>query len=292
MKNQKEFWYFMLQGTLDNETGCFTNFYIYGDHCGSALEQAFQIARSEGIQEPQLIETTRLDILENFKLPDEAVRVNSESFMLPNINAFELNHEEYSFIPTTGVAFDTEEAELDPDLIQQNFVAYAKNENGIFEFELVVDNSRLSDVFYKTLDFLPSIDGFWLYISSEWENSEYELWASKKIINKEDLIIFLESNEESTLKNGYVRLVAHTQLGETNLTLSDHKKIQLHTKDESIFSSFIGNIVDLGFEQTKEFYDIEFGYHHWHYRTANSLNRSSFTELLRKEQFEPVHMQE
>ncbi len=292
MNNQKEFWYFMLQGTLDATTGGFANFYVHGDHCGAALEQAAKIAISEGLDNPQLIETTRLDILENFELPNEAVQIDSESYMLQSISAYELNDEEYSFVPPTGIAFDTEESELDPDLIQQNFVAYNQNDNGVFEFELVVDNTRLSEVFYKTLDFLPSIDAFWLYISHEWDGLEDELWASKKITTKEALIDFLNSTGETTIKNGFVTLVAHTPLGETNLTLSDHKKIQLHTKDEKIFSNFIGHVVDLGFEQTKEFYNIEFGYHHWHYRTANSLNRNKFTELLNNEKFELINTEE
>lgn len=73
---------------------------------------------------------------------------------------------------------------------------------------------------------------------------------------------------------------------ETNLTLDDHKKIQLHTKDEEVFKHFIGQIKDLGYEQTRDFYNLEFGFQHWHYRLADSLNRTEFIEMLKDNHFE------
>jgi len=77
-------------------------------------------------------------------------------------------------------------------------------------------------------------------------------------------------------------------IGETNLTLDNHKKIQLHTKDEELFNDFGKKVMELGFEQTREFYNLEFGYHHWHYRPADSLNREDFKQLLKSKNFELV----
>lgn len=70
------------------------------------------------------------------------------------------------------------------------------------------------------------------------------------------------------------------------MTLDDHKKIQLHTKDEEVFKNFIGNIIDLGYEQTRDFYNLEFGYHHFHYRLADSLTRTEFKQMLTENRFE------
>ena len=82
--------------------------------------------------------------------------------------------------------------------------------------------------------------------------------------------------------------MVHSLTGQTNLTLDEHKKIQLHTKEEDLFNDFGKKIMNLGFEQTKDFYNLEFGYHHWHYRPFDSLDRDNFIELLRREKFELI----
>jgi hypothetical protein len=74
--------------------------------------------------------------------------------------------------------------------------------------------------------------------------------------------------------------------GETNLTLDDHKKIQLHTKDEGVFRHFIGQLINLGFEQTREFYNLQYGFHHWHYRPAESFTRREFKAMLEQQGFQ------
>lgn len=290
MSKNREFWYFLLQGTLDDKTGVYSNFYTYGTHCGNCLAKAMKTAEKEGVIKPELIETCRLDNLEGFELPENAIELNSDIFMLSTFNTYILKKEEKEFTPPTGIAFGTDENEYETDLIKECFVAYGKNDNGIFEFELVADNSRLVETYFKAIDFLPDTDGFWIYIRDHWENEQTELHAGKDLISKENIIEFLKSNNESTLQNGFIDIVVHSKKGETNLTLDEHKKIQLHTKDESVFNEFIGKIIEIGFEQTREYYNIEFGYYHWHYRTDKSLNRNEFKEMLSRKNFEKIEL--
>ena len=290
MSKNREFWYFLLNGTLDDNTGVYSNFYTYGTHCGNCLAKSIEIAESEGIINSELIETCRLDNLEEFELPEIAIEMNSDVFMLSNLNSYELKKEETEFTPPTGIAFGTDENEYETDLIKECFVAYGKNENEIFEFELVADNCRLIKTFFKAIDFLPKTDGFWIYLRDHWENEQTELFAGKDLISKENIIEFLKSNNESTLKNGFIDIVVHSKKGETNLTLDEHKKIRLHTKDESVFNEFIGKIIEIGFKQTRDYYNIEFGYHHWHYRTDKSLNRNEFKEMLSRKNFEKIEL--
>ena len=292
MRNDKEFWYFLIHGTLDNKTGVYGNFYTYGTHSGNALKKTLVIAKQEGIINPNLIETCRLDKIENFELPENAIEVDSGVFMIQTFNTYDLGNEEYSFTPPTGIAFSTDEGEFDQELIKENFVAYGKDENGIFEFELVVDKSRLIETFFKTIEFIPNVDGFWLYLRDHWDNTETELWAGTEISDKTSVMKFLKINKESTLNNGFIDIVIHSIKGETNLTLNEHKKIQLHTKDETVFQNFIEKVIDLGFEQTSDYYNIEYGYHHWHYRTDESLNKIQFQELLIDEGFKYIKMNE
>ena len=115
-----------------------------------------------------------------------------------------------------------------------------------------------------------------------------ELWAAKHFTNKRMVIDFLNKQKKNTIENGYLSIVVHSAKGETNLTLDDHKKIQLHTKDETVFSNFGKNIIDLGYKQTKDFYNLEFGYYHFHYRPADSLTRTEFKQMLIDNQFELI----
>ena len=195
-------------------------------------------------------------------------------------------HSESQFIPPSGIIKGSEDGEYEYELIKDCFVAYGKNENGIFEFELVANKARLVDTFLEAINFLPSVDGFWIYLWNHWDNDKTELWAGKNLDTKESILAFLTSNKLSTLENGYVDCVVHSLKGETNLTLDDHKKIQLHTKDERVFNEFGRKIMALGIGQTHDFYNLEFGYHHWHYRPLGSLSREKFKTLLQEEEFE------
>ena len=94
MSKNREFWYFLLQGTLDDKIGVYSNFYTYGTHCGDCLAKAMKTAEKEGVIKPELIETCRLDNLEGFKLPENAIEMNSDIFMLSTFNTYELKKEE------------------------------------------------------------------------------------------------------------------------------------------------------------------------------------------------------
>lgn len=283
----KQLWHFLLLGKQDDETGVFGNFYSYGEHCGESLYRILNIAPANGFNSPNAIEAERLDNLEGFRIPEDCVQVDHDVFMRSTVHSFEINKEEEGqFIPPTGIIKGSEDGENEYELIKDCFVAYGKDENGIFEFELVAGKSRLIDTFLKTITFLPSVDGFWIYIRNHWDDDKTELWAGKNLDTRESIVTFLTSHQLSPLENGYIDCVVHSLAGETNLTLDDHKKIQLHTKDEKVFNEFGRKIMELGFEQTHDFYNLEFGYHHWHYRPYGSLTREEFKSQLRKENFE------
>lgn len=287
-----QFWYFLIEGKLDDKTGAFGNFYTYGQRCGDALGKTYLIAEQEGIINPTLIETTRLDNLEDFEIPEEAEKITESTYMIPTINTFKLNPDEYFFKPPTGISFDTIEGEYDSELIQEKFVAYNKNENGVYEFQMVVDKTRLIEIFLKCVDFIEPVDAFWIYICAHWLEQKRELWASKSLTDKNKIIEFLKKYQTDTLENGFVDLVVHSSNGKTNLMLCEHKKIQLHTESEELFKKFIDSIIDLGFEQTEDFYNIEFGYHHWHYRPSKSLDRDDFKVMLIDNEFENIKIEE
>ncbi len=285
MKN--ELWYFLIMGEQDNETGLFGNFYSYGLNLGDALKNTFD-ASFDDFNNPNLMEAKLLDNFEIIEKKDELIQKTNLVYMRQRLHSFPINDSEKEFIPPIGIVKDIEDGEFEYELIKENFVAYQKNENEIYELELVVGKEKLIEVFLKTIEFLPSIDGFWIYIKEFWEEKNEELWVAKHFTDKQIVISFLNSQRISTLDNGYLELVVHSLIGETNLTLDEHKKIHLYTKEEKLFRYFFKHLFDLGYEQTEELYSLEFGFRHWHYRPADSMSRAEFMLMLAHNKFEQL----
>lgn len=281
-----ELWFLLIEGQRDSDTGIFGNFYAYGSHLGDALKKTLRASTEYNFNSPDLVEASLLESLEQVDNTDNLIELNNAVYMSPTTHAFPSNDPNKSFIPPIGIVKSVDNGEYEYDLIKENFVAYEQNKNGIFELELVVGKLNLIDMFIKSILFLPSVDGFWIYIQPFWENNSTELWVAKHFTDSNLVTKFLKMHQKDTLENGNLKIITHSLKGETNLTLDDHKKIQLHTKDEEVFRHFIGNFVDLGYKQTRVFYSLEYGFHHWHYRPAGSLTRPNFKSMLEQNQFE------
>lgn len=288
MKNTTELWYLLIQGQQDSASGFFGNFYAFGNHLGDAFENTIKSSAKQHFKNQNLIEATLLENFEQIEKKQELVKIAENVYMRPTFNTFPWNGINQEFVSPTGIVKSVLEGEYEYDLIQENFVAFQADDEGIFEFELVVTKHNLIDTFIKTIEFLPSVDGCWIYIKSHWEGDLTELWVAKQFTDKRTVIDFLQSQKKNTLENGYIELVVHSLVGETNLTLDDHKKLQLHTKDEETFNQFINHIRELGYQQTSDFYNLEFGYHHLHYRPADSLTRTEFKQMLADTDFELI----
>jgi hypothetical protein len=283
---KNELWYLMVNGKKDVETGVFGNFYAYGHHLGDALSKVTKASSEYGFANHNLVEASLLDSFEEIGDNKELIEVAGDVYMRPKIYSFSLDDPDKSFVPPTGIVKSVFEGEYEYDLIEEKFVAYSANEN--FEFELVLNKENLIEVFIKSIGFLPSVSGFCIYIKNYWENDLTELWDAQHLVSKQEIIDFLVKERKNTLENGYLKIVTYSSEGQTNLTLDDHKKIQLQTQSGEVFKSFIGNIVSLGYEQTKDFYNLEFGYHHFHYRPVDSLTRVEFIKMLEDNRFELI----
>lgn len=280
-------WYIFIEADYEDK-GVFANFYCKSDGIGDSIELIKPLAKKEGFKNLKFIEATRIDNIRNFEYPTEMIDLSPTVKMMQALSLFEKDRTEYSFTPPTGIIFDTEEGEHDIEKIKEQFVAYTKNENGIFRFELVIDENNLEQVFYLATKFLESIDGFWIWLHDHWEGKPKQLYFNKHFVAVEPVVDFLKTNSKNTIENGFIDIVVHSINGETNLTLNEHKKLSLHTKDEKVFNDFIDKIMGLGYEQTRDMYDIEFGYHHWHYKPANTFSRNEFCKFLVENNFEEM----
>src|SRR5690606_20283281 len=220
---KNELWYLLIDGQQDAETGIVGNFYAYGNHLGDALDKTIKASNDYKFTNHNLTEASLLDNFEVIENNKELVKIADNVYMRPTTYTFPFDDPDKEFIPPIGIVKSVFEGEYNYDLIKENFVAYGADENGIFEFELVLTKMNLINTFIKSIDFLPTIDGFWIYINSFWENGLTELWVAKNFEDKKTIIDFLIAQQKNTIENGYLDIVVHCLQGETNLTLDNHK---------------------------------------------------------------------
>ncbi|MDO7877195.1 hypothetical protein Q5H93_20785 [Hymenobacter sp. ASUV-10] len=282
MSAPAQYWYFLISGHFDELTGVIGNFYAYGQHCGEALENALQAAAQEcGFNSPSASEAARLDTLEDFEEPDDLVALTSNVFRSAENYSYPLDTVEHEFIAPTGIIKSTEDGEFDYELIKNCFMAYKSGETGAYEFELVADKSRLINTFLQAVQFVLNPAQLSVIIRGHWEGQKSELW-SKPLTQSDDNnpATFWEEQCSNLLENGFVDCLISWPQHETKLTLDEHKKITFHTLDESVFNDFGQRILALDFEQVTEQYGLDFGYYHWHYRPADSLDAPELRVLL------------
>ncbi len=77
-----EFWYFLLEGKYNADTGVFGSFFAFGAHCGEALHFSFEAAGTQNFLNPRVVEAERLDILVDYAPPDDLLKVVRQ--VLPN----------------------------------------------------------------------------------------------------------------------------------------------------------------------------------------------------------------
>lgn len=285
---KNELWYFLIAGEIDAENGTLANFYAYGDHLGDALDKIMMAPFDFDFNNLNPLEASLLDSFDVIGKGNELFEIAEDVYIQPTLITFPLNKQKKMFFSPVGIVASIPEDQYENKLMKENFVVLSADENGVYEFELVLEKENLIDTFIKTIEFLPTVDGCWIYIKNYWENELTELWVAKHFEDKQTVIDFLQQQKKNTLENGYLDIVIHSLKGETNLMLDDHKKIQLYSKDKEIFDNFIGNIIDLGYQQTKDLYNFESGCHHFHYRPADSLTRTEFKQMLKDHNFEQI----
>jgi len=281
---KQENWYFLIQGKYDNK-GAIVNFYSTGDHLGDALNNVYECADKINISNCELLEASRLDFIEDFELPENTEKITEKVKYQNSLSLYEFEDEE-NFISPIGIVKSTEDGEYEFDLIKEQFVAYTKNENDIYSFTMTISKEKLETIFFKCVEFIPDINSICINLLDHWEEeSRNELWINT-FKNKKEILIFIKENELNLIQNGFIDIVFCCKKGETNLVLDEHKQICLTTKSEDIFNEFGKQIMNLGFQQTKELYSLENGYYHWHYRPSISLDKNQFRQFLSRNKFE------
>lgn len=284
----KELWYLLIEGQTDKQTGIFGNFYAYGTHLGEVVEKTLKAAAEYHFHGAELIEASLLTNFEEIENKKALIQIHIDIYLHSNIHAFDIEDTENKFISPIGIVKDTNEGEYDYEQIQEGFVTYREKENDEFKLEMVISKPNLIDVYLQSIHLLPSVDNFWIVIHPFWDNKRPQVWVNPHLKDSKMVTSFLRSESKNTIENGYVELVVYSSKGETTITLDDHKKIQISTKEDSVLKSIIDQYEIKGYRRLRNLYNLEIGFHHWHYRPEGSLTRTELCFLMEQHQFDQL----
>src|SRR6266850_2929377 len=64
ISTRKQFWHFLINGHLDENTGAYANFYTYGSHLGEALSRTIEASGQVDLSNVDVIEAAGLDTID------------------------------------------------------------------------------------------------------------------------------------------------------------------------------------------------------------------------------------
>jgi hypothetical protein len=255
-------------------------FWSWANHLGEAIERVLRACARMGIDNAMASEADTYDFnsLPGHVIHDEKLRVfyDEARHYFPT---------ERTFIPPSGIIKACLDGEHDYELIREGF-SQTRREDGLYEVEVVVGRDKLLDTFGALLRRLPSIKVFWVKIAADWEDKGLEDFRVNEDLNSAELIAeFLTTHARDTVANGHVALTAYSRIGQTNLLIDTHKMIKVLTKSAKMQSKMAAGLRRLGFKELPEFYSLEYGYYHWHYRPTKSKARARLVAILKREGF-------
>lgn len=265
---------------VEGEHSFFQVFWAYGDHVGEAIDTI--LAACSNLQMRNAI-ANEADVVDPDGLPDEAFHDEALNvFYSPERTYFPT---EESFVAPVGIIRSGEKGELDYSLIREGF-SQTKRDDGIYEVEGVVQRDQLFDSLIELVKRLPSIKVFWIRLAPDWEDQDREeFWTNEELNSVELIERYLRSHWNDTVANGHVALTVYSTEGATNLSIDTHKLIKVLATSAEIQSEMAAALRKLGYKELQEFFSLEHGYYHWHYRLTKSKSRTELIAALKEDGF-------
>jgi len=279
----KEFYTGLIEAT-DNNQAFVQVFYAYGSHIGEAIDSMLSYAIEIGLKNPKVVEA---DFYQFENLSDDAMKVDGLDIYFINERYYFPINEFTSFQLPYGVILSCIEGEFEPELIKEGFTRYT-DDNEIKHLDIVIDRSKLLDAFLSIAEKLNSIRVLWVRLEKDWEDGqEFEFYANESLNNISNIKNFILDNINDILLNGYLSTTIYSSDGATNVSIDKHKKIHISTKSSEFIdlaANYIENM-NLNFYDFDNFYSIDYGYYHYHYRPTNSKSRMDLIKHLKENGF-------
>ncbi|AFY68425.1 hypothetical protein Pse7367_0107 [Thalassoporum mexicanum PCC 7367] len=262
------------------DIGYLNTFWAWANHRGEAIHRMLGAAKRQKIHNPLVNrldpfdpENLRADVLTD----DYGITFYSEKA--------------YSFVPgysykfPYGIVPSCIEGDNEPDDIEPGWNV-SVNADGLLDLTAVVEAKELLEIYGHLISLLPSIRVFWIRIVEDWEKYGQEQIFANESLNTPQLILdFIKGHSIDILQNGHLVLTCFSDVGATNLNLSDHKYIEALSYDKDVIAKLCLHLNDCGIGKLDDLLTINDRIHHWHYRHPAGKGRTDLINMLQNEGF-------
>jgi hypothetical protein len=190
-------------------------------------------------------------------------------------------------LPYGIVASLDEVGEDDPGDIRPGYALVDEGE-GLRGIDVNVDRADLPSLYEKLLRLHPGYKVFWYRLHAEHPDEEEDppLMLVNPDLNTPELILaHLAENSRDSFENGLVTLTAYLAEGDTNLNLSDHKRLVIRTFSENVLQGYLEALREAGYAEVENLVAIDWQIHHWHYRHPEGREHEALAEFLKTKGF-------
>lgn len=258
-------------------------YWARGSHMGAAIEKTLAAARENGLTNPLVREADPYDIknIEGEVYPD----TDADVFFATT---------RYSFPPEAAFNFpkgivpsciEDEESEVVDDILEG--YRRTKNEEGLIEIGVNASGLDLLPIYERLLRLRESYETFWYLIHDHWDDADAQFYENPGLGTSEAIIEHLRAHPYDAVHNGFITLTAYLDVGETNLNISDHKRIIILTYSDSVADAFEASLKSSGLSHDENLVSFDSRIHHWHYRPSESRERGDLVEYLTSIGFRP-----
>ena len=268
----------LVDGRMGND-GCIQTYWVSTDYLGVAIESAIEAAKAMKVSNPIACVAIVVE-----DVPIETVQVKPNVYFPEETHLYPIEPEDDRLRYPIGIIPSDNTSHSDPDEIVE---AYTVNSDETpFCVEVVVDRRRIENVFFQLVEMLPSASALEIRICGHWDDTRKTgIWLSPDWDSPKKVVSYLKRYKYDLLYNGFVEVSVYSRQEKSTLRLDDHKIIEFYSEHTRYLEDFVGNVEQLGFKPRAPFLTIARGFHHFHYRPSNSLDRVALANALEADGF-------
>ncbi len=289
MPRQDHYFFLLVHDRECDEPECagfFQGFYAKALNLGEAIKDVLSTAKDTGLHCPWVVAADLST--------QEAVAENTD--FTPNQTVWPMGGRAYygndpnetSFSIPLGVvpSYDQNgiEGGEDPDDIQAGFIREVDGDSIILSAN--VDEADLWPHYETLLRLHDKYRVLWYNFEADWEDAGPLFLTNATLNTPAKIVHHLGSHRDDSLTNGFVGLTAYLAEGDTNVNISSHKKIEVHTTSKKIADFFAQELSALGYQQFEHLVSVDHMMLHRHYRLPGSRSREELITHLKAEGFQ------
>jgi hypothetical protein len=260
----------------------FQTYWANADHPGEAIQNALDAARANDLSNP--VVTALGDDLPYYVDDEVEPDTSADVFWSTTLHGFP---PEPGFTFPHGIVPALAEGPHDPADIRPGYqIVREGGVKPVCTIGVNVSRDQLLPLYTRLLRLFEDYEVFWCDLHDHYEKDGTELLLTNEDLNTPDKILgFLEEHLDDTVYNGHVTLTAYRREGQTNLNISDHKRIVIMMISEEPLETYLRALQAEGYEEDADLLSIDTEFYHVHYRLPGSRDRAGLERYLKEAGF-------